>query len=140
VLADLGVAGESGSQDLVGLIEYLQKKYGRARLQELPSLKEVFSDYIRQAQGQSPEVQREVKAMEQRIRRTAARALQNLSSLGLEDYSNPKFELYASKYFDFSDVRQKMREIEQGNETSRIRLNVKKFIFTLYLETIDHSS
>jgi two-component system response regulator YcbB len=77
--------------------------------------------------------------MEQRIRRTVARGLHNLSSLGLEDYGNPKFEMYASRYFDFADVRQKMREIEQNEEASRIRLNVKKFIFTLYLETKEHA-
>lgn len=136
VLADFGILGESGSRDLVNLIEYLLKKYGRERIKDFPALKDMFTDYA--AYAQAEDVQREVKAMEQRIRRAVARALQNLASLGLEDYGNPKFELYASKYFDFADVRQKMREIEQNEEVSRVRLNVKKFIFTLYLETKEH--
>ncbi|WP_052947519.1 response regulator [Aneurinibacillus tyrosinisolvens] len=141
VLADLGILGESGSQDLIHLVEFLLERYSKERIKELPALKDIFTDYIRERDKDSSDtdIQREVKAMEQRIRRTVARGLHNLSSLGLEDYGNPKFEMYASKYFDFADVRQKMREIEQNEEVSRIRLNVKKFIFTLYLETKEHA-
>jgi two-component system response regulator YcbB len=137
VLADFGILGESGSQDIIHLIEYLLKRYRNERVKEFPALKEIFTDYV--TYSSATDVQREVKAMEQRIRRAVARALQNLASLGLEDYINPKFEMYASKYFDFADVRQKMREIEQNEEVSRVRLNVKKFIFTLYLETKEHT-
>jgi two-component system response regulator YcbB len=137
VLADFGILGESGSQDLVQLIEYLLKRYKNERVQDFPALKEIFSDFA--GYRNASDVQREVKAMEQRIRRTVARALQNIASLGLEDYGNPKFEMYASKYFDFADVRQKMREIEQNEEVSRVRLNVKKFIFTLYIETKENT-
>lgn len=133
ILADFGIVGESGSRDLVNLIEYLLKKHRQESIRDFPALKDMFTEYATYIEAE--DVQREVKAMEQRIRRAVARALQNLASLGLEDYSNPKFELYASKYFDFADVRQKMREIEQNEEGSRVRLNVKKFIFTLYLET-----
>lgn len=137
VLADFGILGETGSQDLIQLIEYLLKRYKNERVREFPALKDIFTDYVTYSNAE--DVQREVKAMEQRIRRTVARALQNLASLGLEDYGNPKFEMYASKYFDFADVRQKMREIEQNEEVSRVRLNVKKFIFTLYIETKEHT-
>lgn len=137
VLGDFGILGESGSQDLIHLIEYLLKRYKNEQVRELPSLKEIFTEYA--TYRNAAEVQREVRAMEQRIRRTVARALQNIASLGLEDYSNPKFEMYASKYFDFADVRQKMREIEQNEDGSRVRLNVKKFIFTLYIETKEHT-
>jgi two-component system response regulator YcbB len=137
VLADFGILGESGSQDLIQLIEYLLKRYKNEPVRDFPALKEIFSDFA--AYRNAADVQREVKAMEQRIRRTVARALQNIASLGLEDYGNPKFEMYASKYFDFADVRQKMREIEQNEEVSRVRLNVKKFIFTLYIETKENT-
>lgn len=137
VLADFGILGETGSQDLIQLIEYLLKRYKNERVREFPALKDIFTDYV--AYSNVEDVQREVKAMEQRIRRTVARALQNIASLGLEDYGNSKFEMYASKYFDFTDVRQKMREIEQNEEVSRVRLNVKKFIFTLYIETKEHT-
>lgn len=137
VLADFGILGETGSQDIIHLIEYLLKRYKNERVREFPPLKDIFTDYV--TYSNAVDVQRDVKAMEQRIRRAVARALQNIASLGLEDYGNPKFEMYASKYFDFADVRQKMREIEQNEEVSRVRLNVKKFIFTLYIEAKEHT-
>lgn len=81
-------------------------------------------------------MRKEVKAAEQRVRRTVNQALTNLASLGLLDYSNPKFEEYSNKFFDLSDVRKRMRELENKEDESQsiIRQNTKKFIQVLYLE------
>ncbi|WP_341465735.1 DNA-binding domain-containing protein [Clostridium pasteurianum] len=44
-------------------------------------------------------MKKEIKASEQRVRRAILQGLTHIASLGLTDYSNPKFEDYASKFF-----------------------------------------
>lgn len=36
-----------------------------------------------------------------------------MASIGLTDYSNPKFEYYAPLYFDFQDIRMKMKVMDE---------------------------
>ncbi|MDR4190964.1 transcriptional regulator, partial [Bacillus pseudomycoides] len=76
------------------------------------------------------------KASEQRVRRAIYQSLNHLASLGLTDFSNPKFESYAPKFFDFTVVRKRMTEMtKDGVATSgHIRINTKKFIQVLYFE------
>ena len=58
-----------------------------------------------------------------------------MAALGLEDYYNPYFERYGSKFFDFNELRQKMRELkEDKKEGSKTRVNIKQFINALYME------
>lgn len=137
LLTDLGVVGEVGSRDLIRIIEYLTVNENLLEERHFPPLKELYSAVL-PSRLSSESAEKEIKAIEQRIRRTVAQALLNVASRGLTDYFNPTFELYSTKFFDFADVRQKMREMEaeeQGH--SKVRLNVKKFIYALYLDVME---
>ena len=75
----------------------------------------------------------------QRIRRTVLTALTNLASIGLTDYSNHKFEHYAPLYFDFQDVRMKMRAMEEEQASdNKSKVNIKKFLQVFYMETVEN--
>lgn len=70
------------------------------------------------------------------MRRAIYQSLNHLASLGLTDFSNPKFESYAPKFFDFTIVRKRMTEMtkEELTTSGHTRINTKKFIQVLYFE------
>jgi two-component system response regulator YcbB len=79
---------------------------------------------------------KEGKAIEQRIRRTISIAMTNLATLGVVDYTNPEFEYYAPRYFDFAEIRALMKTIQETDvEPKKPKINVKKFLQVLYVET-----
>ena len=55
----------------------------------------------------------------------------NLANLGIVDYTNSEFEYYAPRYFDLTDVRQLMDQMELQQER-KSKVNIKKFIQVLY--------
>ncbi|WP_139490306.1 response regulator [Brevibacillus dissolubilis] len=134
-LTNLGVVGEAGSRDMTRIIEYLAENEHVFDERHFPSLQEL---YIAILPGDADEesAKKEIKATVQRIRRTVGQALMNVASMGLTDFANPVFEQYATTYFDFADVRQKMREIEADEQQTRVRLNLKKFLYALYLDVV----
>jgi len=138
LLARLGIAGESGAGDLTRLLVWLhqEEQKGNVHWRDLPPLKDLYhSCLLGSGQALDPEaLQREIKAMEQRLRRTILQALGHLASIGLTDYANPTFEHYAPRLFDFGDVRTRMQELKQGEKTTKCRLNLKKFLTALYTE------
>ncbi len=104
-----------------------------------PPLKDLFMIIAKKQLGLSAthtDLQREIKASEQRVRRAVHQALVHIASLGLTDYTNPKFENYASKFFDFSQVRSAMIDLEEKPDANAFhsRINIKKFIQALYFE------
>jgi len=138
LLSELGMIGESGSKDLLDILEYLDEQ-GQGLENNFPSLKDIFLNVARKKLGPvalPADLQKEMKAAEQRIRRAIYQALLHLASLGLTDYANPKFENYASKFFDFTEVRKKMLELENEDQAgpSTAKINTKKFILVLYVE------
>jgi len=137
ILTDLGIVGEIGSKDILTIMERLAE--GKAR--DFPQLKELYESAaaVQAANSDAREIEKSCKAVEQRIRRTVNAALTNLASIGLTDYSHPKFEYYAPLYFDFQDVRLKMREMEDGGgvPSGKGKVNVKKFLQVLYLDALD---
>jgi two-component system response regulator YcbB len=130
ILRDLGIVGEIGSRDMIEMMEYLIQQN---KADMLPPLKELYEVAARAHQDHG----KEGKAVEQRIRRTLMSALSNLASIGLTDYSNPKFEHYAPLYFDFQDIRLKMKEMDEKLKPEKGRVNIKKFLQVLYLEVLD---
>lgn len=140
ILTEIGMISESGSKDILNILEYLAEHEKDTPVeQEFPSLKDIFISLATKKSnfsGNEDDIKKEIKACEQRIRRAIFQSLNHLASLGLTDYSNPKFEEYASKYFHFIEVRKKMMELENedGSPTSPTRINIKKFIKTLYIE------
>lgn len=138
ILMSIGIIGESGSNDIITAMEILVKKnYSFNDLPPLKDLYEMIAIHHNRLIGEL-ELKREVKAIEQRIRRSVMTALTNLASLGLTDYTNPRFEHYASLLFDFQDVRLKMNELKsEVSKTSGVKINIKKFLQVLYVETLD---
>lgn len=141
MLSDLGLIGEAGSKDLLEMLDYLYRyEADHSQQQGFPQLHEIYHQIALKKLGPSAstiELKKEIKAAEQRVRRAVNQALTHLASLGLIDYSNPKFEQYSTKFFDLSDIRKKMKALE-NDETSALSLNrqnTKKFIQVLYLES-----
>jgi two-component system response regulator YcbB len=140
LLSELGIIGESGSKDLIEILQYLYHNEQNNKYEhQFPALKEIFEQIAMKKLGDSAlqdELKKEIKASEQRVRRAIYQSLVHFASIGLTDFSNPKFENYAIKYFDFANVRKKMTELQKGTDAhhSHIRVNTKKFIQMLYFE------
>jgi two-component system, response regulator YcbB len=140
LLSELGILGESGSKDLLNILEYLFNYEKAVELANtFPTLRKIFEDISKNKLGPKStvaEIAKEVKASEQRIRRAIYQALIHITSLGLTDYSNPKFENYAAKFFDFAQVRKTMLDLENDMDPGvcHARINTKKFIQVLYWE------
>ncbi|GGJ57815.1 two-component system response regulator YcbB [Anoxybacillus voinovskiensis] len=135
LLLVLGIAGESGASDLLAIMRWLseQEQQGRA-IHDLPPLKELYAQIVQRMYKEEPLVQKEIRAMEQRIRRMVLQAFTHLSSLGLADYTNPTFEHFAPRLFDFEEIRLRMQELEAGEKATKCRINVKKFLAAFYME------
>lgn len=131
ILMNIGMIGESGSRDIITIMEQVSATENTGSLRPLKELYEMAASSYRTNPG---DIAKEVKAIEQRLRRSLAAGLTNLASIGLTDYGNPKFEYYAPLYFDFEEVRLKMKDIEQGRDTTKVKVNIKKFLQVLYLE------
>lgn len=130
IFRDMGIVGESGSRDIAEIMEYLVHHY---KAEMLPPLKELYEV----AASAHHDVGKEVKAVEQRIRRAIMSAFSNLANIGLTDYSNPRFEHYAPLYFDFQDIRLKMKEMDERLKPEKDKVSIKKFLQVLYLEVLD---
>lgn len=140
LLSELGILGESGSKDLLDILQYLDQYEQYHTFEQFPPLKKIFVQITLKKLGTPAaqiDIQREVKASEQRVRRAIFQSLNHLASLGLSDFSNAKFENYASKFFDFTIVRKKMTELQKNPKAtaSSTRINTKKFIQVLYFES-----
>ncbi|QHC03902.1 response regulator [Anoxybacillus sp. PDR2] len=137
LLLTLGIAGESGAADLLHIMQWLaEAEHNGATMHDLPPLKELYRQIIKRLHGSDEEssLQKEIKAMEQRVRRMIFQAFTHLSSLGLTDYTNPTFEHFAPRLFDFKQIRLRMKELEAGKKTTKCRINVKKFLSAFYIE------
>lgn len=140
LLSELGIIGENGSSDLLSMLEYIYNSESKTDVKDdFPALKDIFTNIAVQKLGSeaSPSlITKEVKASEQRVRRAISQSLTHLSSLGLMDYSNEKFEEYSSSFFDFTEIRKKMLELENNTKLSesKVRINMKKFVKVLYME------
>lgn len=135
ILMDLGILGESGSREILAMMEYL----GTAAVPAFPSLKELYEAVATSPMGNRQEREKEIKAIEQRVRRAVMAALNHLASIGLTDYSNPKFEYYAPLYFDFQSIRMRMRTMDEEPDAppDKGKVNIKKFLQVFHLDLIE---
>jgi len=141
LLAELGMISESGCKDLLYILDYLaQYDNERSFGHEFPSLKDIFYSVTTKKLGvPSPdlnEIKKESKALEQRVRRALFQGLIHLASIGVTDYTNPKFEEYAPIFFDFTEIRKIMLNLQSNIKPSisNSHINIKKFVKVLYLE------
>lgn len=140
ILSELGIVGEKGYNDLINILDYLFE-YGEKYIEKngLPKVKDIFLHVAKKELGKhasSEQLQREMTATLQRTRRAIYQSLNHLASLGIHDFMNPTFENYAPKFFDFSVIQMKMKELQSGEKPHQsIRVNTRKFIQVLFFET-----
>ncbi|PIC96205.1 histidine kinase [Sporosarcina sp. P26b] len=133
-LHDMGIFSDSASRDIVAIMEVLNGQ----RAIQLPPLKELYEAALIKLGVPDGDISKESKAMEQRIRRSILTAMEHLASLGAVDYTIDEFEYYAPRFFDFQEISLRMKQIQE--ETIDIRpakVNSKKFLHVLYMETIE---
>lgn len=143
-LLELGVIGESGNKDLLDILSVMYQ-HETEGTRAVPSLKDLYVSIVKKRLGEhitETDIKKEIKAGEQRIRRTIHQAFDHIAALGVTDYTNPKFEHYASTFFDYSQVRLKMLELQGkgGHTGTPPRINIKKFIQALYMEAKEIAS
>ena len=119
VFSDLGILGETGSRELQRIISKF--KAHEEALANLP-LRSIY-----QAIAVTDE---EIQSIEQRIRRVIKQALENIALRGLENFYDEYFERYAAKYFDFTEVNERVLELRQ-KRTNSVRINIRKFLIAL---------
>ena len=112
ILSQLGMAGEKGSQDIIGLCLALLEQKKTASQVGVSSLCSQLSS--------SP------KTVEQRARRAVEHGLNHIASLGLEDYNNEFFVRYSSRLFPFQEVRAEMAHLQGKGPGGKA--NLKKFL------------
>lgn len=141
LLTELGMIGEIGCKDLLAMLDFLNHyEHEHSLEQEFPPLKEIFMNVAIKKLGiacsDRNDIKKETKALEQRVRRAIFQGLHHLSSIGVTDYTNPKFEELAPKFFDFTEVRKVMLDLQNNSKPSisNSHINIKKFIKVLYLE------
>lgn len=134
ILNDMGIVGEAGSEDIVKIIEFLMMD--KQKNAPLPPLKELYERVARLTKTTPDEITKESKTIEQRIRRTILAAMINLANLGLVDYTNSEFEYYAPRYFEFTEIRKLMDQIENQKER-KVKVNIKKFIQVLFADIVN---
>lgn len=142
-LLELGVIGESGNKDLLDILSVMYQ-HEIEGTRAVPSLKDLYVSIVKKRLGGNiteTEIKKEIKAGEQRVRRTIHQAFDHIAALGVTDYTNPKFEHYASTFFDYSQVRLKMLELQGkgGHTGTPPRINIKKFIQALYMEAKENA-
>ncbi|ATP38583.1 histidine kinase [Solibacillus sp. R5-41] len=133
ILNDMGIVGEVGSEDIVKIIEQLLIE--KHKIAPLPPLKEIYEKVAMLTKNTPDDILKESKAIEQRVRRTILASMINLANLGIVDYTNSEFEYYTPRYFDLTDIRHLMQQIE-NNDQRKAKVNIKKFIQVLYSEII----
>lgn len=139
LLSETGIIGESGHQDLLEVLKYLfEYEQTKTFKGGFPNIKDILLEIIRRNDSSLTEttINREVKASEQRIRRSIIQSLDHLASLGLFDFSNSTFEEYAPKLFNFTLIRQRMNEIKNNIklDSSLVQINTRKFVQSIYYE------
>ena len=121
MFTEIGILGVSGSEELLWLLRRIAKG-------PKTNLDTLYRELLEEKNGSCDEAS--LRALRQRVRRLAQRALSTVAELGSEDYANSVFAEYGSLLFDFREVRQQMRCIRDPREIPG-RINTKKFIFGL---------
>lgn len=125
IFADLGILGETGIKELQEII--LRFKDKEDELSNLP-LRLIYKTIAG--------TEEEIQSIEQRIRRIIKQALGNIALRGSEDFYDEYFERYASKYFDFAEVCERVLELRQKRSTTA-RINIRKFLIALYTDVFN---
>ena len=133
-LHDMGIFSDSACRDIVAIIEVLIEQ----RAVQLPPLKELYDLALTKIGVPAKDFAKESKAMEQRIRRSILTAMEHLASLGAVDYTIDEFEYYAPRFFDFQEISLRMKQIQEESFAIKpVKVNSKKFLHVMYMETME---
>lgn len=113
ILQGIGISSESGSRDIMAIIEYL--------MENDMDITETTLNELCGRLGQNP------KSVEQRIRRAAFAGLVNLANKGMEDYADPIFNEYAGRLYNFEQIRKEMNYI-RGKSDKHGNVRIRNFI------------
>lgn len=125
IFADIGIAGAVGSNELIVIIHKIIN-FKKRNPTSTYKLQKIYDEILQEEHG-DVDLKANKKALEQRIRRTIQKALETISELGCDDYSSSIFMEYGTLLFDFKQVRQEMRHINNASEEPG-KINTKKFI------------
>lgn len=113
ILQGIGISSESGSKDIIAIIEYLMDN-------DLDITDTTLNELCGRL-GQNP------KSVEQRIRRAAFAGMVNLANKGLEDYADPVFNEYSGRLYNFEQIRREMNFI-RGKSDKHGNVRIRNFI------------
>ncbi|MBA5851650.1 DNA-binding domain-containing protein [Clostridium sp. cel8] len=122
ILGMLGMLGEKGTNDIIKICLYLienNKNFVECNLDDLNS-------YL----GDNS------KVVKQRVRRAIKVGLTNIASMGIADYSDDIFHIYANVLFDFINVKAEMDFINHKRKTGG-KVSINKFFEGLILKCQD---
>jgi len=125
IFTNIGIAGAVGSNELIKIIHKIVEFKKRNPL-SIYKLQEIYDEILLGEYGIENQNANK-NALEQRIRRIIQKALDNLSELGCDDYSNSVFMEYSTLLFDFKQIRQEMRHINNPLDEPG-KISTKKFI------------
>lgn len=125
IFTDIGIVGSTGCNDLKKVIQKIIdiKKQNPSSTYQLQN---IYEEIANEESLLSNETVNK-RTIEQRIRRTIQKALQIMAEIGHDDYYNNKFIEYSTILFDFRQVKQEMRYIDNRKD-ERGKIYIKKFI------------
>ncbi len=128
LFTELGILGDAGCEDLIKIIELIKKdRENSAKGLHKYSMKDLYQRLSDQYATENGEVSGSIKAIEQRMRRTIQNALENVATMGLEDFGNYRFEKFSASVFEFKEVKMEMDYI-RGKTTTRGKISAKAFL------------
>jgi len=127
IMADLGILGDLGSRDIINICTLLYENVDLGEALEETQLSELLKRLQSKYSSEGKGAGSDFKAIEMRMRRTVGKAMKNIASMGIEDFSNEKFILYSSSLFDYTDVKMEMDYL-RGKATYGGKVNIKSFI------------
>jgi two-component system response regulator YcbB len=122
ILGMLGMLGKKGTNDIIKICLYLienNRKFSECNLDDL-------EDYLKD----NPQI------VKQRIRRAIKDGLTNIANLGIQDYTDDTFHIYANLLFDFASVKAEMDYIN-GKRKIGGKISINNFFEGLILKCED---
>lgn len=124
IYKDLGIIGQSGIKNLnTILLKIISEKKNNKNYTY--NMYELYEYVVEENKKQGVSIN--AKTVEQRLRRLAITSIENISSIGIEDFSNYKFEKYSTSLYSYKDIRTEMDYL-RGKSNFRGKINLKKFI------------
>ncbi len=128
MFTDLGIISEAGASDLLNMVDMIMEDRALSGSRQLSiNMSKLYEKLSVNYKREGVRKSISTKAIEQRVRRTIHSGLQNLATLGIEDFGNLKFEKYSNTLYDFKDVKAEMDYI-RGRSEYHGKVSAKGFL------------